>query len=68
MQVMFLEITQLNSHNTIPPGVWAKVLSLRASPPKRRPNDLLDSLVTGPHLDILLVPLYELLGTEASFE
>ena len=42
------------------PGVWAKVLSL--------PNDLLDSLVTGPHLDILLVPLNQLLGTEASFE
>ena len=47
------------------PGVWAKVLSLQAS---RRPNDLLDSLVTGPYLDILLVPLNQLLGTEVSFE
>ena len=59
---------QLYSHNAIPPGVWAKVVSLWASPPKRRLNDLLDSLVTGPHLDILFVPLNQLLGTEASFE
>ena len=67
-KVTFLEIMRVDSQSTQSLQQLRKNTVSSASSPKRRPNNVLDSLDIGPHLDILLVLLYQLHWKGASFE